>query len=67
MVKDAMSQTVAFLEGDAQPEELRGGEEQLLHRNANGFRGLVSKADRLLYHSTLGLRMIKRETDRRSS
>ena len=35
--------------------------EQLLHRNVQRFRGgLVFKAHRLLYHSTLGLRVIKK-------
>ena len=34
----------------------------LLSRNVNRFRGgLVFKADRLLYHSTLGLRVIKKK------
>ena len=34
--------------------------EQLLSRNVEQFRGgLVSKAHKLLYHSTLGLRVIK--------
>ena len=37
-------------------------QEQLLRRNVNRFReGLVFKADRLLYHSTLGLRGIKKK------
>ena len=37
-------------------------EEQLLHRNVQRFRGgLVFKAHRLLYHSTLGLRVIKKK------
>ena len=36
--------------------------EQLLRRNVNRFRGgLVLKAHRLVYHSTLGLRVIKKE------
>ena len=35
---------------------------QLLHRNVQRFRGgLVFKAHRLLYHSTLGLRAIKKK------
>ena len=35
---------------------------QLLHRNVKRFRGgLVFKAHRLLYHSTLGLRVIKKK------
>ena len=35
---------------------------QLLHRNVQRFGGgLVFKAHRLLYHSTLGLRVIKNE------
>jgi len=34
----------------------------LLHRNVQRFRGgLVCKAHRLLYHSTLGLRVIKKK------
>jgi len=38
------------------------GLEQLLHRNVQRFRGgLVVKAHRLLYHSTLGLRVIKKK------
>jgi len=40
----------------------RADEEQLLHRNVERFRGwLVFKARRLLYHSTLGLRVIKKK------
>jgi len=36
--------------------------EQLLHRNVQRFRGVVVfKAHRLLYHSTLGLRVIKKK------
>jgi len=36
--------------------------EQLLYRNVQRFRGgLVFKAHRLLYHSTLGLRVIKKK------
>ena len=36
--------------------------ERLLRRNVKRFRGgLVFKADRLLYHSTLGLRVIKKK------
>ena len=35
---------------------------QLPHRNVQRFRGgLVFKAHRLLYHSTLGLRVIKKK------
>ena len=38
------------------------GYEQLLHRNVQRFRGgLVFKAHRLLYHSILGLRVIKKK------
>ena len=38
------------------------GEEQLLSRNVEQFRGgLVFKAHRLLYHSTLGLRVIQKK------
>ena len=42
---------------------LRGtGVNQLLHRNVQRFRGgLVFKAHRHLYHSTLGLRVIKKK------
>ena len=37
--------------------------EQLLRRNVKRFRGgLVFKAHRLLYHSSLGLRVIKKKT-----
>ena len=37
-------------------------EVQLLHRNVQRFRGgLVFKAHRLVYHSTLGSRVIKRK------
>ena len=39
--------------------------EQLLRRNVKRFRGgLVPKAHRLLYHSTLGLRVIKKKKRR---
>ena len=38
------------------------GVEQLLRRNVKRFRGgLVFEAHRLLYHSTLGLRVIKKK------
>jgi len=38
------------------------GEEGLLHRNVQRFRGgLVFKAHRLLYHSTLALRVITKK------
>ena len=41
-----------------------GGGEQLLSRNVERFRGgLVSKAHRLLYHSTLGLRVMKKKKE----
>ena len=44
---------------------LGGLEEQLLRRNVKRFRGgLVFKAHRLLYHSTLGLRVIKKKRRR---
>jgi len=37
----------------------------LLHRNVQRFRGgLVFKAHRLVYHSTLGLRVIKKKKHR---
>ena len=37
-------------------------EEQLLRRNVKWFRGgLVFKAHRILYHSTLGFRIIKKK------
>ena len=43
-------------------EAPRSVQEQLLYRNVQQFRGgLVFKAHRLLYHPTLGLRVIKRE------
>ena len=36
----------------------------MLHRNVQRFRGgLVFKAHRLLYHSTLGLRVKKKKKD----
>ena len=39
-----------------------GGGEQLLRRNVKRFPGgLVFKAHRLLYHSTLGVRVIKKK------
>jgi len=39
-----------------------GTTSQLLHRNVLRFQGgLVFKAHRLLYHSTLGLRVIKQK------
>jgi len=39
---------------------------KVLHRNVQRFRGgLVFKAHRLLYHSTLGLRGIKKKKKRR--
>jgi len=42
--------------------------EQLLSRDVKRFRGgLVFKADRLLYHSTLGLRVIKKKKKRSTS
>ena len=42
-------------------EEQFSIQEQLLSRNAEGFQaGLVSDAHRLLYHSTLGSRVIKK-------
>jgi len=38
---------------------------KLLHRNVQRFRGgLVFKAHRLLYHSTLGSRVIKKKKKR---
>ena len=37
---------------------------KLLHRNVKRFRGgLVFKAHRLLYHSTLGVRVIKKKEE----
>jgi len=42
----------------------KGYTQQLLYRNVQRFRGgLVFKAHRLVYHSTLGLRVTKRERD----
>ena len=39
-----------------------GEREQLLHRNVQRFRGgLVFNTHRLLYHSILGLRLIKKK------
>jgi len=44
-----------------------GMREHLLRRNVKRFRGgLVLKAHRLLYHSTLGLRVIKKKEDARA-
>ena len=44
-----------------------GRYEQLLRRNVKRFRGgLVFKAHRLLYHSTLGLRVIKKKNKKYS-
>ena len=41
---------------------LRGSKQQLLHRNVKGLRGgLVCKARRFVYHSTLGSRVIKKK------
>jgi len=40
----------------------RGGQTQLLRRKVNRFRGgLVFETHRLLYHSTLGLRVMKKK------
>jgi len=40
----------------------RGGRHLLLHRHVQRFRGgLVFKAHRLVYHSTLGLRVLKKK------
>jgi len=40
----------------------RGLARELLHRNVQRFRGgLVVKAHRLVYHSTLGSRVIKKK------
>ena len=48
--------------GDAGPALWKGVREQLLRRNVKRFRGgLVFKAHRLLYHSTLGWREIKKK------
>ena len=45
----------------------RGGSEQLLIRNVERFRGgLVFKAHRLLYHSTLGSRVVTKRRRRES-
>ena len=41
---------------------LRENKAKVLYRNVKRFRGgLVFKAHRLVYHSTLGLRVIKKE------
>ena len=41
---------------------VRSFEEKLLYRNVKRFRaGLIFKAHRLLYHSALGLRVIKKK------
>ena len=47
------------------PRRNRAHKEQLLYRNVQRFRGgLVFKAHRLLYQSTLGLRVIKKKKSR---
>ena len=44
------------------PSALMPATNQLLHSNVQRFRGgLVFKAHRLLYHSTLGLRVVKKK------
>ena len=54
-----------FLRAHRRQEVLSGGcsiSEQLLHRNGQRFRGgLVFKAHRLLYHSSLGVRVKKKK------
>jgi len=43
-------------------------QEQLLHINKQRFRGgLVFKADRLLYYSTLGWRVIKKKKKKKDT
>ena len=43
-------------------------QEQLLYRNVHWFPGgLVFKAHKLVYHSTLGLRVIKKKKDSAAS
>ena len=43
-------------------------EEQLVYRNVQRFRGgLVCKARRLVYHSTLGLRVIKKKKKKKTT
>jgi len=52
----------------ASPKQNETEVEQLLHRNVKRFRGrLVFKAHRLLYHSTLGLRVLKKKKQHDSS
>ena len=47
--------------------QLRGAKEQLLRRNVKRFRGgLLFKAHRRFYHSTLGLRVIQRKKTRKT-
>ena len=50
---------------EAQPDRARGelrGDSRLLDTSVHWFRGgLVLKAHRLVYHSTLGSRVIKRK------
>ena len=51
-----------WLKGTVPPMSYSTIEEQLLHRNVKRFRGgLVFKAHRLLYHFSLGLRVIKKK------
>jgi len=50
---------------DSGNEVREGRMAQLLYRNVQRFRGgLVFKANRLLYHSTLGVRVIKKKKKR---
>ena len=51
-----------FLSSSAERGRLGAIYEQLLHINVQRFRGrLVFKAHRLVYHSTLGLRVMKKK------
>ena len=58
-----MSEVFLYLEHGAVAV---GGGEQLLSRNVQRFRGgLVYEAHRLLYHSTLDSRVVKKKKTRR--
>ena len=53
-----LDQAICFLHSPLCEEN----EEQLLHRNVQRFRGgLVHKAHKFLYHSTLGLIVMKKK------
>jgi len=59
-----MAEQTAMRDGVAVGNLTSGPGEQLLGRNVQWFRGgLVFKAHRLLYRSTLGLRVIKKRRE----